>query len=353
MKSRQWILLAALAILLIGGGYGAVAWMNRPMGQSLSLQTPSPVETEAQPTSEQAAATPETTSTLPAQIPAPTLTAAPTQVAGICGNTGSMRLLVIGLTTPTKEDVLGANAIRLVTINFDQPSAVVFTLPAMLWVNPPATADFGVEPIQLTAVYRKAYTAAKDNPEQVRAQKATQALAQTIVDNFGYTPDHYITLDEGVFIKYVDALGGVEINLPKAVDGKSEGYGFYPAGPQLLDGTRALNFARLYHPGGTSAYDVWGNQGRQNLVLKAILAATLKPQNWTKIPGLMVEIQGTAITDLSLDQTLDLVCMVKEVGKNTGMLGINKDMVTLDASGRMIPDVKAIQRLIVEMEQSN
>ena len=97
----------------------------------------------------------------------------------------------------------------------------------------------------------------------------------------------------------MNALGGVEIDLPRAVDGSSEGYGVYPAGQQLLSGMQALNFARLFHPGGVHNQDVWGNLERQNLVVRGILAATLKPGNWIKIPDLVEAAHDAVITDLS------------------------------------------------------
>jgi polyisoprenyl-teichoic acid--peptidoglycan teichoic acid transferase len=286
--------------------------------------------------------------------PTATPTSRPTSVPKTCGNTGSMRLLVIGLTTPTDEEILGADAIRLVTVDFDRPSATVLALPALLWVDASITRQYRREDrIQLATVYNRAYQAARGDPQQVRAQKATQAVAQAIIDNFAYPPDHYITVDDSAFVKYVDALGGIEIDLPEAVDGTAEEYGYYPAGPQLLDGTRALNFSRLFHPGGMYTYDVWGNVQRQNLVIRAILAAMLKPKNWTKIPDLVREARQAVVTDLSINLTIDLACMAKEVGEDARMLAVSEEMVTLDRSGRMIPDIAAVKSLVAKMDSDN
>jgi len=348
MKYTRWILLVCLVAVLLVGVLGVLAWINRPIGQRLTLQTPALVitPTEDQPGPTQAAEPVEITPT------AVTKTTTLSEGSKICGNTGRMHLLVIGVTTPTKDRQLGANAIRLVTVNFDRSSASVLTLPAMLWVNTPVLADLGVKEFELSLVYLKAHSAAKTNQEEIPAQKATQAMAQTILDNFGFVPDHYITVDEGVFIKYVDALNGIEINLPAAVDGTAEGYGLYPAGPQVLNGTRALDFARLFHPAGVSGEDVWGNLERQNLVVKGILAATLKPQNWTKIPGLMRDVHQAVITDLSLSQIIDLACMVGKVGEKAQMFAVGENMVKMDGMGRMIPDSDAIKQLISLIETS-
>jgi len=350
MNRTRWWLLTGLAVLLLGGVYVVYYLVNRPMSQALSLTTPTQEVVLPPPT--QTPIPEEKSPSAVAAMPAATATTSPTDVPSICGNTGSMRLLVIGLTLPTDGEVLGADAIRLVTIDFDQPSATILALPALLWVETPALAELGVEETHLTAVYTEAYENRKVTSERYRHQLATQALAQTIIDNFGFVPDHYITFDERTFIESVDTLGGIEINLPEAVDGTSEEYGIYTAGQQTLDGMRTLNFARLFYPDGVEDVDTWGNMARQKLVVQAILAEALKPQNFTKIPALADDLMSGVVTDLSLKQTLDLVCIVEKVGQSTLTLEVSKEMVTRDDSGRMIPDVEAIKQLIMPMVES-
>ncbi len=337
LAARKWLLVFYL--------------INRPLSPALTLKTPT--QESILPVSTQTPTPQVKTPTVVAAIPAATQTVSPTDIAKICGNTGSMRLLVIGLTLPTDGEFLGADAIRLVTIDFDQPSATIMALPAWLWVDTPVLADIGVSETQLAAVYMEAYESKKVTSERYRNQLATQAIAQTIIDNFGFVPDHYITVDARTLIESVDTLGGIEINLPEAVDGTSEEYGIYPAGQQVLDGMRTLNFARLFHPDGVEDLDMWGNMVRQKLVVQAILAEALKPKNFTKIPTLMDDVFRGVVTDLSLKQTLDLVCMVEKVGESTQTLGVSEEMVTLDDSGRMIPDLEAIRQLIIQMDNSN
>lgn len=355
MNTKRWLIFIGLAIFLIGIGYAVVAWMNRSSGPAFTLQIPS----TRPPTmnSLQIATTPtpffedgKMTATLPPEV---TRETEPSQAGRTCGNVGTVHLLVVGLTLPANGDILGADAIRLITINYSQPSVTILTIPAMLWVKTPALTDLGVNQIQLAAVYSTAYSATVSEPVEIRAHKATQVLAQTIVDNFNYVPDHYITVNDAEFSKLIDTLGGIDIDLPNAVDGSSEGYGLYPAGHQQLDGTRALNFARLFHPDGIRSQDVWGNLERQAIVVKAILATSIKPRNWAKLPELISKAQQTVITDLSPEQTLRLTCVTQEVGENTQIRMIGQDMVSRDQFGHLIPDYEAIHRLITEIEASN
>ena len=89
------------------------------------------------------------------------------------------------------------------------------------------------------------------------------------------------------------------------------------------------------------------------MVLKGILAATIKPQNWTKIPRLINDVNQAVITDLSLNQTIDLACIAGKVGENTRMLAVGEDMMKVNSLSRMIPDLEAIKHLIAEMDNSN
>ncbi|NYE16870.1 LCP family protein [Actinomadura citrea] len=58
--------------------------------------------------------------------------------------------------------------------------------------------------------------------------------------------DQTVTIDFGGFTRVVDALGGVEVTLPKAVDDRNSGLDL-PAGRHLLNGTQALAYVRVRH----------------------------------------------------------------------------------------------------------
>ena len=354
MNRNRWLLVAGLAVLLVGGILVVYYLLNRPMSQALTLTTPTAEATQelVQQSPDETPSTKEESPTAVATAPEPTPTTALEEVSTICGNTGTMRMLVIGLTLPTDVEVLGADAIRLVTLDFDQPSATIMSMPARLWVKTPTLLDQGVEESELAAVYFLAYEGKKLSSERLRHQLATQAVAQTIIDNFGFVPDHYLVVDERTFVEAVDTLGGIEIDLPEAVDGTSEEYGTYPAGKQRLDGLRALNFARLFHPSGLEAYDTWGNMGRQKLIVQAILAETMKPQNFTKIPALADDLLRGLVTDLSIKQALDVACMVEAVGQSTQILGLSEEMATWDDNWRLVPDLDAIRQLVQDMSSN-
>jgi len=332
MKHIGKIILIGFFILLLAAVTLVIVWAKQPQGTAMELDVP--VEVQAK----------QVDIVEPAQ---------PAQKT--CGETGIMRLLVHGRASPMLSGHYGADAVRLVIVNFDVPSAAVLALPAELWVNSPVLADQGIEQAELNMVYQTAWETAHGEPDDVRTQKATQALAQTIVDNFEFVPDHYITVEEEAYIEFIDEIGGVDVTLTSAVDGTSEGYGTYNAGVNHLDGLRTLNLTRLVHPSAQPEPDIWGSLSRQDAVLQGMLTAALKPENLGNLPDLVKALRKVVTTDLSVDQALDLACMLQEVGESAGLESVGPPpyLVTIDAEGRMMPDVEGIKALLAQMAGGN
>jgi anionic cell wall polymer biosynthesis LytR-Cps2A-Psr (LCP) family protein len=323
--NRKRLIIIGLDILalLVLGVVTVYAIYTRPLGPSMQLDVPAEVQAQ-----HQAAAQ-------PAQ-----------QSDRVCGSRGILNLFIIGRASPNEAGVWGADAIRLAVVDFDSPAAGILALPGELWVNTPVLADLGYEQQSLEMVYQLIWEDNANNPDHVRVQKATQALAQTILDNFEFVPDRYATVEEDPFIDFIDDLGGVEVTLPEAVDGTYEGYGIYPAGLQTLDGLRTLNLTRLIHPDGQLEPDIWGSLERQNYVLQGMRDTILTPDNILLIPELVKSIRLAITTDLSVNQVVDLGCMVQEVGSDVNLQIVTSDLVTIDPAGHMLPDIDLINALI-------
>jgi len=305
---------------------------TRPLGPAMNIVT------RSQPTSSLLAANP--------------VAAQPKKT---CGNTGLMHLVVIGRASPMDINQFGADAVRLVIVNFDVPSAAVLAFPIELWVNSPVLKDPNIEQTQLNLVYQQVWETAPSQPDHVRTQKATVALAQTIYDNFDFKADHYVTIEDAAYVQFIDEVGGVDVTLPEEVDGTSENYGVYPAGLNHLDGLRTLNLTRLLHPSGQLDPDWWGSLLRQDLVLHGMLTATLQAENLINLPDLVKALRKTITTDLSVNQAMDLACMLQTVGESATLdtVGPPPYLMTIDAEGHMIPDVEGIKTLLAQMEGGN
>lgn len=92
--------------------------------------------------------------------------------------------------------------------------------------------------------------------------------------------DYFVMVDFSGFEKFVDAIGGIEVDSPAEINLPTVGV-HIPEGVSHLDGKHALHFARL------RSYMGWGDLERienQQSIVKIILDQTLKPSNITKIP---------------------------------------------------------------------
>jgi anionic cell wall polymer biosynthesis LytR-Cps2A-Psr (LCP) family protein len=340
-KTLSFILFLGIAGLLLFGAIYTLRWMQQPLDPPLGLTVPPELQARGP-----AAKGPPSKGLPDAQATNPALT---------CGKAGSMRLFVIGLASPLDEGHAGADAIRLVNVSFDEVKAGVLALPTDLMVDTPEDLiknRLG-EQAPLNLIYLAAWSSATGT-DDVRERKATQVLAQTILDNFAFVPDKYLAVNGDPFIDLVDRLvieedlHGVRIYLDEQLDGTPESAGIFPAGYNDLDGWRTLDFVRILYPAGGPSPDYFGRFERQNLVLEAILSEAISSDNWTNIPDLLKDARKMVTTDLSVDQANDLACMADTV-EDPLLIDVTKDDIYFDAVGNMFPVEGAIEDLVQQL----
>ncbi|MBR8839045.1 MAG: LCP family protein [Stigonema ocellatum SAG 48.90 = DSM 106950] len=128
--------------------------------------------------------------------------------------------------------------------------------------------------------------------------------ANVVSRQLGNVPiDRYIRLSRNGFINLVDALGGIEVTVPKRMDYIDEtqhlNIHFLP-GRQKLNGKHMEEYVRFRH-------DKLGDIGRvqrQQEVLKAIQRTLLQPETIAKLPQILKVAQDNIDTDLSLEEML-------------------------------------------------
>ncbi|MFD5428291.1 LCP family protein [Streptomyces sp. NPDC127084] len=91
------------------------------------------------------------------------------------------------------------------------------------------------------------------------AEDGPELLVRTVEYNTGLRIDHYAEIGFAGFANIVDALGGVEMDIPKAFKDKNSGADFQ-AGKQTLDGEQALAFVRTRYAFAGSDLDRTKNQ---------------------------------------------------------------------------------------------
>ncbi|MFC4010967.1 LCP family protein [Nonomuraea purpurea] len=135
-------------------------------------------------------------------------------------------------------------------------------------------------------------------------------LKKTLEKLTGLNIQHSVEVDFTGFKGIVDALGGVEITLPKAVDDRMSKLKL-PAGKNHLDGEAALGYARLRYYGDGSDID---RMKRQQVLVKAMLkkVRTMGAEPG-KLRALLSEVRRSVRTDLDLEAIFELATQTSKV----------------------------------------
>lgn len=136
----------------------------------------------------------------------------------------------------------------------------------------------------------------------------------------GFRPDKYIVANFNGIAEIVDAIGGVEYDVPFDMNYHDESQDLsieFEAGLQHLDGEQVVEYLRWRHNDDGTGYED-GDIGRVNKLqdfLKTVGDAVLSPTNVLKVPTIASAVYNNVETDLTTSQILWL-----------GMQGMELDM---------------------------
>jgi len=133
-------------------------------------------------------------------------------------------------------------------------------------------------------------------------------LKQDIQLLLGFVPDFYVGVNFEAFTAMVDAVGGIEIDVPFHMRYTHRDAGAHidiPAGLQRMDGETALNFARFRRSdSGFRSITDFGRIENQQQVMSALLSEILTPQMIVRVPEFIRIYQEHVVTDLENGEIL-------------------------------------------------
>ncbi|MEU3503224.1 LCP family protein [Streptomyces hundungensis] len=151
-----------------------------------------------------------------------------------------------------------------------------------------------------------------------------ELLVRTIEANTGLHIDHYAEIGFAGFANIVDAVGGVDIDIPQDIKDKDSGADF-KKGKQTLDGQQALAFVRNRH--GYAAGDLERTKNQQKF-LAALASQTATPTTVLN-PFKLYPVMGAGLDTLIVDKDmslLDLGSMFWAMKGITGGDGVSMNM---------------------------
>lgn len=222
---------------------------------------------------------------------------------------GASRVNILFLGLDERDWVEGLGAPRsdtmiLFTVDPLSKTAGMLSIPRDLWVNIPG---FGYSRINT------AYSSGEGN----KLPGGGPGLAMKTVEQFlGVPIQYYAQVDFSAFEEAIDAMGGLEICIPEAIDvsviGRTRKFRI-DAGCQTLPGYLALGYARNRK---TEGGDV-DRANRQQEVILALRDQIFSPENFPHMvaiaPDVYREASGGLRTNMSFDDALRLGTLMTQI----------------------------------------
>ncbi|MYX47829.1 LytR family transcriptional regulator [Streptomyces albidoflavus] len=160
------------------------------------------------------------------------------------------------------------------------------------------------------------------------AEDGPELLVRTVEYNTGLRIDHYAEIGFGGFANIVDALGGVEMDIPKAFKDKKSGADFQ-AGKQTLDGEQALAFVRTRYAFAGSDLDRTKNQQK----FLATLANQAATPSTVLNPFRLYPTLGAGLDTLIVDKDMGLFDLASMFWAMKGLTGGEGTSMNMPISG--------------------
>ena len=178
-----------------------------------------------------------------------------------------------------------------------------------------------------------------------------EKLSQDTVENLlGVNIDHYIIINTKSFKKIIDAIGGIDIDVPKRMhyeDPWDDDGGLiidFQPGMQHMDGAKAVTYVRYRDEEGDL-----GRIRRQQDFMRACMDKIVSPAIIPKLPSVIKEVMDSIQTDLTFRQLLEFAGTLKQSKEN----GLKTDMVPgrplyIDGISYWIPNLNKLRMTVAD-----
>ena len=239
-------------------------------------------------------------------------------------------LLILGTDSREADNPLGrTDTIILTTIVPLQPEIGMLSVPRDLWVP---IEGFGENRINTAYFFAEA----------AQPGTGTEAALRTVNTQFKVDMDYYVLVKFNGIVDVVDAMGGIDIDFPRAMSG-------YDEGVQHLDGTQALALVR-----DRAGSDDFFRMERGQLFIRSMIQAFANPLIWPRLPFIVAALPAALETDLPAWQWPRIALALLRAGPD-GIDGraLDRDMAvpftTADGASVLLPNWALIDPVVEEL----
>lgn len=247
----------------------------------------------------------------------------------------SLSIIVLGLDARPNEGFMArADTVMLISVQPHAQRVSLLSIPRDLFFDVPGYGYQRINTVNMLG-------------EMETEGRGPALVAQAIERGFGFSPNRYVRLNFEAFVELIDAVGGIVVDIERPIidpqfptpDGGTTTLRFEP-GTQLLDGERALAYARTRYTDNDYA-----RADRQQQVLLALSRRLLNPATW---PAALSVFSRSLDTDLTL---LDVGAALPAIALNAGRfdrLVIDRSFITANANGQAVPNYAALASWVNE-----
>ena len=259
--------------------------------------------------SQQTAQTPETTqATEAAATEAATEETTVATEPHVASSADYINILLVGQAAREGEPERFADTMILCTVNTYEKTLTMTSLLRDTLVQYPNYTDTNGKShrggqIKLTTIYHNGYICTNSTAD------AMGLMNQTLYEDFGIEVDYDVEIDFEAFIKAINLLGGIDVELTAAEakylnDFENRYYYEMTEGKNWLDGTTALAYVRMRKAEGDNGSDI-KRTSRQRRFIEAMLAkvktmsiSDLQNMANEVLPLVTVSMDNSEITNL-------------------------------------------------------
>lgn len=261
---------------------------------------------------------------------------------GYMGGSNRVNILIMGFGGSGHSGAYLTDSMVVMSLVPSTHHTTLISIPRDLWVQNPANSG---QYSKLNAVYPVA--AGNTNTNPVAGGNATAQKVSLIT---GLTINYWVTIDFAGFKDFIDAIGGVDVNVPDSFNAcypKNDNASVdaswikvqFNKGLQHMNGATAIAYARAREPlevcgMGTSMNQAeltdFARSQRQQLIMQAVLTKLKQWQTWPSLFNAMDKLKKTLYSNLSLAD-LGAFAMKMDL-KDAHRVGLSNQNVLVDAT---------------------
>jgi LCP family protein required for cell wall assembly len=219
------------------------------------------------------------------------------------GTSDRVNILIMGYGGAGHDGAYLTDSLVLMSLLPQSHHTTLISIPRDLWVQyPPNSGNY----TKINSIYT---LASNSNANPVAGG---DALVQKVSLVTGLDVKYWMTINFAGFRKFIDAIGGVDVNVPDAFTAR------YPKnddpsinaswitvhfnkGMQHMDGATAIVYARARYVTDNPAEGTdFARSARQQLIMKSALAKLKDWHTWFSLYGALDALKGTLYSNLSL-----------------------------------------------------